>query len=210
MLKSNHFWIHYYTVAGQLLILEWWLNFNDLKREDHCFVIRGSGVQVTQPAPFSPNQNGNKALVVVTNLFLVGLGISLLIFGGNMTIVHGSAVAKILNVSDVAIGMFVVAVGTSLPELATSAIAAYKKETDLALGNIVGSNIFNTLMVLPAAAIISPLPIPRGGDLDLGVAFVFVLVVIPLFVFSNARLGRTAGAGLVLAYFAYMVYRVTQ
>lgn len=159
---------------------------------------------------FSPNQNGNKALVVVTNLFLVGLGISLLIFGGNMTIVHGSAVAKILNVSDVAIGMFVVAVGTSLPELATSAIAAYKKETDLALGNIVGSNIFNTLMVLPAAAIISPLPIPRGGDLDLGVAFVFVLVVIPLFVFSNARLGRTAGAGLVLAYFAYMVYRVTQ
>ena len=72
---------------------------------------------------------------------------------------------------------------------------------------IVGSNIFNSLVVLPAAAIIQPLPVPRGGDLDLAVVFVFVLVVIPLFVFSNARLGRAAGACLLLSYGAYLVFR---
>ena len=178
------------------------------------FITRDIAVESSDPltkevTAFSSTQQGTKAKVVAINLFFVVLGIAMLIYGGNMTIEHGSAVAKILNVSDVAIGMFVVAVGTSLPELATSAIAAYKKETDLALGNIVGSNIFNTLVVLPAAGIISPLPVPSGGDLDLGVGFVFVLVVIPLFVFSNARLGRSAGAGLVLAYFGYMIYRIT-
>ena len=157
---------------------------------------------------FTPAQQDNKPLVLLANFGFVVVGIGLLVYGGNMTIEHGSELARILNVSDVAIGMFVVAVGTSLPELATSAIAAYRKETDLALGNIVGSNIFNTLVVLPAAGLISALPIPRGGDLDLGVGFLFVLVVIPLFFFSNARLGRTAGAGLVIAYLGYMTYRV--
>ena len=112
-----------------------------------------------------------------------------------------------MGVSEVVIGMFVLAVGTSLPELVTSAIAAYKKETDLALGNIVGSNIFNSLVVLPAAAIIRPLPIPKGGDWDLAVGGLFVLVMIPLFLFSNAKLGRLAGVGLLFGYFFYLYLR---
>ena len=99
------------------------------------------------------------------------------------------------------------AVGTSLPEMVTSVIAAYKDETDLALGNIVGSNIFNSLIVLPAAGIIRPLPIPRGGDLDLALVFFFVLFLIPLFLFSDARLGRRAGSALLISYFTYMAYR---
>ena len=131
----------------------------------------------------------------------------LLVVGGEMTINNGVAVAKIMGVSEVVIGMFVLAVGTSLPELVTSGIAAYKKETDLALGNIVGSNIFNSLVVLPAAAIIRPLPIPEGGDWDLAVGGAFVLVIIPLFLFSNARLGRLAGIGLITAYFLYLYIR---
>ena len=132
----------------------------------------------------------------------------MLVYGGNLTIEQGTIIASLMGVPEVVIGMFVVAVGTSLPELVTSAIAAYKKETDLALGNIVGSNIFNSLVVLPAAGIIQPLPIPRGGDIDLAAGFVFVLVVIPLFFFSNARLGRSAGAALLAAYLGYMIYRL--
>ena len=172
--------------------------------------LEGSDPLTIEAELFSPNPQGSRTTIMLVNLLLVSVGMAFLVVGGDMTITYGSEVAKILNVSDVAIGMFVVAVGTSLPELATSAIAAYKKETDLALGNIVGSNIFNTLVVLPAAAIINPLPIPIGGDLDLAVGFLFVLVVIPLFIFSNARLGRLAGSGLVLAYAAYMAYRITQ
>ncbi len=141
------------------------------------------------------------------NTLLTIAGMAGLMYGGQMTITQGAIIAKILAVPEVVVGIFIVAVGTSLPELVTSAIAAYQDETDLALGNIVGSNIFNSLVVLPAAAIIQPLPVPRGGDLDLAVVFVFVLVVIPLFVFSNARLGRAAGACLLLSYGAYLVFR---
>ena len=141
------------------------------------------------------------------NAALLLIGLVLLVVGGEMTINNGVAVAKIMGVSEVVIGMFVLAVGTSLPELVTSGIAAYKKETDLALGNIVGSNIFNSLVVLPAAAIIRPLPIPEGGDWDLAVGGAFVLVIIPLFLFSNARLGRLAGIGLITAYFLYLYIR---
>ena len=143
----------------------------------------------------------------LVNSALLIIGLVLLVVGGEMTIDNGVAVAKIMGVSEVVIGMFVLAVGTSLPELVTSGIAAYKKETDLALGNIVGSNIFNSLVVLPAAAIIRPLPIPQGGDWDLAVGGMFVLVLIPLFLFSNARLGRLAGIGLIAGYFFYLYLR---
>lgn len=143
----------------------------------------------------------------LVNTALLLIGLVLLVVGGEMTIDNGVAIAKIMGVSEVVIGMFVLAVGTSLPELVTSGIAAYKKETDLALGNIVGSNIFNSLVVLPAAAIIRPLPIPKGGDWDLAVGGAFVLVIIPLFLFSNARLGRLAGIGLITSYFLYLYIR---
>ena len=143
----------------------------------------------------------------LVNSALLLIGLVLLVVGGEMTIDNGVAIAKIMGVSEVVIGMFVLAVGTSLPELVTSGIAAYKKETDLALGNIVGSNIFNSLVVLPAAAIIRPLPIPEGGDWDLAVGGAFVLVIIPLFLFSKARLGRLAGIGLITSYFLYLYIR---
>jgi cation:H+ antiporter len=143
------------------------------------------------------------------NLVWVAGGMALLIFGGALTIEQGALIATLMELPPVVVGIFLVGVGTSLPELVTSAIAAYKKETDLALGNIVGSNIFNSLVVLPAASIIEPLPIPAGGDVDLAVGFAFVLVVIPLFLFSGARLGRVSGAAIVATYFAYMVFRVT-
>ena len=141
------------------------------------------------------------------NIVLVIAGFVLLVVGGEMTIENGVEVAQLMGVSEVVIGMFVLAVGTSLPELVTSAIAAYKKETDLALGNIVGSNIFNSLVVLPAAAIIRPLPIPKGGDWDLAVGGLFVMLMIPLFLFNNAKLGRLAGVGLLFSYFFYLYLR---
>ncbi|MEM9622968.1 MAG: calcium/sodium antiporter [Pseudomonadota bacterium] len=172
-------------------------------------VFREEGDPILQEAQTFPvsataSQNSHFAL----NTVLLVAGMVMLVYGGDMTITQGSALAALLQIPEVVIGIFVVAVGTSLPELVTSAIAAYKRETDLALGNIVGSNIFNSLMVLPAAAIIQPLPIPQGGDWDLAAGFLFVLVVIPLFFFSNARLGRPAGAALVIAYFAYLAFRL--
>ena len=170
-------------------------------------IIRESGDPIVAEVEAVPAAHSKPNWSV--NLTMLALGMGSLVYGGEMTIEQGALIATRLDVSEVVIGIFVVAVGTSLPELVTSAIAAYRDETDLALGNIVGSNIFNSLVVLPAAGIIRPLPIPAGGALDLAVGFLFVLVVIPLFFFSNARLGRKAGIALVLSYFGYMVYRVS-
>lgn len=90
-------------------------------------------------------------------------GIGLLGFGGELTITHGVTLAEMLGVSTTIVGMAIIAIGTSLPELVTSIIAAMRKEADLCVGNIIGSNIFNTMMVLPISALAYPLAIPEGG-----------------------------------------------
>ncbi len=168
----------------------------DVMREKDDPIL--SGAQAFQTSPDSQG-------VARCTVYSIA-GMAMLTYGGSITIEQGAAIAKLWAMPEVVIGIFVVAV---VPELVTSAIAAYRKETDLALGNIVGSNIFNSLVVLPAAAIISPLPIPKGGDLDLAMAFVFVLVVIPLFIFSKAKLGPMAGATLLMTYVGYLYFRVT-
>lgn len=168
----------------------------------------GDDPVLVEAAPFSnPPKRESTRLALPIQLTLVFIGLCLLVYGGQLTIEQGSIIARLLNVPEVVVGIFIVAVGTSLPELVTSAIAAYKKETDLALGNIVGSNIFNSLVVLPAAGIIQPLPIPRGGLLDLAVGFGFVLVMIPLFITRNARISRKEGCALLITYAVYLVYR---
>lgn len=150
---------------------------------------------------------GPTAKAISINVVWLVIGIAMLTYGGQLTIEQGAVIAQLWAVPSVVIGIFVVAVGTSLPELVTSAIAARKKETDLALGNIVGSNIFNSLVVLPAAGIIQPLPVPKGGTIDLAFGFILVLALIPLFLFSGARIGRLGGVLLLGSYIAYMVYR---
>lgn len=176
-------------------------------------VIREKGDPILREAEGFPTsvhkdaQRSTGRTILHSATLLAGLGI--LTYGGQLTIVHGAVIAELHAVSQVVIGIFVVAVGTSLPELVTSAIAAYRKETDLALGNIVGSNIFNSLVVLPAAGIIRPLPVPDGGALDLAVGFLFVLFVIPLFLFRKARISRREGFALLATYIGYLVYRVS-
>jgi cation:H+ antiporter len=136
-------------------------------------------------------------------------GCVLLFLGGKLTIDSGVGLAGRLGVPETIIGLFIVAIGTSLPELATSIIAAVKREPDLALGNIVGSNLFNTLVVLPASGIVLPVAVPAGGLLDLGVSWVLVALLIPVFFVGQACLGRMFGGGLLLAYVAYAAFRIS-
>ena len=138
----------------------------------------------------------------------VATGIALLFVGGEMSIRSGVAVADGFGISPTLVGLFMVAVGTSMPELVTSMIAAARRESDLAVGNVVGSNIFNSLMVLPASGLTAPIAVPRGGVSDLLVSWVLAAILIPLFVFGRARLGRTTGGILLLAYAAYVIVRV--
>ncbi|MAT93102.1 MAG: conjugal transfer protein TraR [Halioglobus sp.] len=135
-------------------------------------------------------------------------GIVALGLGGHLTIVHGGNLAQSLGVPPVIIGLFVVAVGTSLPELACSVIAALRREADLCVGNVIGSNIFNFLAVLPISAVIRPLPIPGGGILDLLVSLGFAAAIVPVFIFRNARMGRVFGLLFLSAYLLYVALRL--
>ena len=137
-------------------------------------------------------------------------GLVLLGVGGDLTINQGVELADLLGVSPTIVGLFVVAVGTSMPELITSTIAAVRGEADLALGNVVGSNLFNSLLVLPASAVITPVTIPAGGLADLSLSWLLAAALIPFFVLGKARLGRPVGVMLLLGYGAYAFLRIGQ
>lgn len=137
------------------------------------------------------------------------VGLALLFAGGEVTVTSAVSLAEILGVSSSLVGLFVVAVGTSMPELVTSIIAAMRKESDLAMGNLVGSNIFNSLIVLPAGCLVSPAPVPAGGLPDLLFSWLLTAMLIPVFFIGKACLGRTMGSVLLMSYFAYAAFRFT-
>ena len=137
-------------------------------------------------------------------LFTVG-GAAVIIIGGDLSVDGAVAIAKQLGISEAVIGLTIVALGTSLPELVTSVVAARKGNSDIALGNIVGSNIFNALLILGTTAIIKPIPVPFISIIDL-----FILLGISIYLAITARTGkrltRLEGASYLLIYAAYMVF----
>ncbi len=139
---------------------------------------------------------------------LVSSGVLMLYFGGEMTVTNAVTLANDFGVSKSVVGLFVVAIGTSLPELVTSIIAAVRGAPDLALGNVVGSNIFNSLVVLPSAGIFVNITIPEAGIGDLAVSLALVAAIVPVFFFGNARLSRRVALVFLLVYFAYAVLRI--
>jgi len=138
---------------------------------------------------------------------LIISGFVLLFAGGEITIRYAVEMAEQMGISKTIVGLFVVAIGTSMPELATSVIAAIRKESDLALGNLIGSNIFNSLIVLPVSGLISGIMIPVGGIEDLIVSWVFAAALLPIFFLGKAKLTRPIGALFLLAYLGYAVQR---
>ncbi len=141
---------------------------------------------------------------------MVLAGFVMLFFGGELTVRNGVLLAGQFGVSTTVVGLFVVAIGTSMPELVTSIIAAMRKESDLALGNIIGSNLFNSLVVLPAGGLVATIPIPAGGFTDLAISWILAAILVPIFWIKRASLGRLTGAIFLGVYIAYAVSRVTQ
>jgi cation:H+ antiporter len=148
------------------------------------------------------------ATTVQTHWIFVSAGIVALTVGGQLTIVYGAQLATNLGLQPVIVGMVIVAIGTSLPEFVTSIIAAINRESDLCVGNVVGSNIFNGLVVLPIAALVRPLPVPEGGLLDVAMSLILAAIIILVFFFGKAHMNRKVGAVLLITYLAYMALRV--
>ncbi|MFT4833785.1 MAG: cation:H+ antiporter [Flavobacteriaceae bacterium] len=142
----------------------------------------------------------------VKTTVMIIFGIAGLIFGGKIIVDNAVEIAMAFNVSEKLIGLTILAAGTSLPELATSAVAAFQKKSDLAVGNIVGSNIFNLLLVVGATGLIhAPLGFPVALNLDLG--FVIggtLLLFVFMFSFGKYKLDRIEGVFYLIGFFFYM------
>ena len=137
------------------------------------------------------------------------IGVAGIIIGGQLVVDSATFIATSLGMSEKLVGLTIVAVGTSLPELVTSVVAAVKGEEDIALGNILGSNIFNILLIIGLSSAISPIAVSHNLIFD----FVFLIVVtliIGIMIFINKseekRFGKKEGIILVVFYAIYMIY----
>lgn len=139
--------------------------------------------------------------------FYVLLGLGLLVVGSNLFVSSASHVAMALGISEGVVGLTVVAGGTSLPELATSVVAARKGQSAIAIGNVIGSNVFNILLILGLTAAISPLQIEGITTLDIAVMLISVSLVW-LFSFTRYTVERWEGALLVILYLAYLGHMI--
>ena len=131
-------------------------------------------------------------------------GLVSVIIGGDLVVDAGSHIARSFGVSDMLIGVTIVAIGTSLPELVTSITAGRKGRNDLAVGNVIGSNIFNTLFILGASALASPLKADRPFMMD--IAFnVGLSIALPLLIMKRRVLSKFSGLLLVALYTVYLL-----
>lgn len=134
-------------------------------------------------------------------------GLAGLVFGGKMVVNNAVIIAGMLGMSEKLIGLTIVAGGTSLPELATSVVAAYRRNIDIAVGNVIGSNIFNILLILGVSSVIRPLGWDPGFNIDMLVlAGGTVLLFIAMFTGVRKRLDRWEAGVLVVIYAGYLAF----
>ncbi len=144
------------------------------------------------------------------NLGWIGLGVGLLLLGSRWLVTSAIAIAQAIGVSELVIGLTIVAAGTSLPELATSIVATLKGERDIAVGNVVGSNIFNILVVLGLSSLFSPAGLAVSSAavrFDIPIMIAVAIACLPIF-FTGNVISRWEGLVFVGYYAAYVAYLV--
>ncbi len=148
----------------------------------------------------------NKPLSLKKSIILIVLGIVGLKIGGDLTVENATNLARMFNVSEKIIGLTILAIGTSLPELVTSVTAAIKGNSDIAIGNIIGSNIFNILLIIGVSAIISPLTYNFTYNIQIAILVLstVVLSIFPIIPPKN-EMSRFNGLIYLIIYIIYMV-----
>ena len=145
----------------------------------------------------------------VKNIILSIVGVIGIILGWKIVVDSATVIALGLGLSEKLVGLTIVAIGTSLPELVTSLVAAKKGENDIALGNILGSNTFNILLILGLSSVISPITITKSLSIDL-IFLIIVTLIIGALIFLNKKkekvLTRYEGIFLLVLYIGYTVY----
>jgi cation:H+ antiporter len=144
---------------------------------------------------------------ILTNLLLIAVGLAGLIYGANLVVSGGVGAARAMGVPEVVVGLTLIAVGTSLPELAATLAAVRRNNIALAVGGVVGSNIFNTLLITGTASTISPMPIPIWGHMDLAATAILSLSLFFVARTHNQRIIRYEGLALLTLWGCYMIVR---
>lgn len=149
-------------------------------------------------------ENSREKVTFKEILFII-IGLIAIVGGGELVVNSATAIAKIIGISDSVIALTVVAVGTSLPELVTSVVAAKKGEDDIAIGNVIGSNIFNILMILGFSSIVNPLTISYNSLIDM-IVMVIAGILVYGFVLKDQKITKTRGIFMLILYFSYVGY----
>ena len=154
-------------------------------------------------------QEGGKTQKLWLSIIMILAGLAALVIGGNLFVDNATGIASQLGISDKFIAVTILAGGTSLPELATCVAAAVKKKGQLALGNIIGSNIFNILLILGTSAVIAPISFRGINFIDMGALLVSAVALVTcLFVGRKNQLDRLDGSLFLLIWAAYMAYLI--
>lgn len=143
------------------------------------------------------------------SIFFIVFGLAAIIIGGQMVVNSARALALAWGMSETLVGLTIVAIGTSLPELVTSIVASSKGQNGMAIGNVVGSNIFNLLLILGVSGSLHPIGITVASFVDLGI-LLGVSLIAYAFVCTGKKINRTEGVimiGMYLAYTAYAIIR---
>ena len=155
-------------------------------------------------APEASQASGTSMLKAVVMLVV---GLLCLIAGSNMFVDNASFVASSLGVSDAVIGLTIVASGTSMPELATSMVSAKKGNSDIAIGNVIGSNVFNILMIIGITGLVKPMHIAGITTLDL-IMMLASMLLMWFFCRTTYKVKRWEGAVLTIIYLAYLTWLI--
>lgn len=164
---------------------------------------KGSSEESATTMDVEINENAS----MIKTILLSILGIVGIVIGGDMVVNSATDIATSFGMSANLVGLTIVAVGTSLPEFVTSIVAIKKGETEIAIGNVIGSNIFNILLVLGLATAISPITISFLALTDI-IFMVAITVLLFLFMKKNSSLVKSQGIILVAIYIAYMAYTI--
>ena len=151
-------------------------------------------------------QTDNNLLSLKKSIILIILGIIGLKIGGDLTVDNATNLARMFNISEKIIGLTILAIGTSLPELVTSVTAAIKGNSDIAIGNIIGSNIFNILLIIGVSAMISPLTYNFTYNIQIGILILatIILALFPVIPPKN-EMSRFNGLIYLVIYIVYMI-----
>ena len=190
-------------VGGVILITTVIIYTLRLIKQANKIIFSDDLLSETKTSEEDDNKSGN-----LIKEILIGLvGLVAVIWSGDLVVNNAVIVAKSLGMSDTLVGLTVIAIGTSLPELATSITAALKGESDIAVGNVVGSNIFNVILILGATSLITPIVFATKIVFDLMLYLIIALVVF-IIIKKTKAVNKLLASSMILTYIGYTVMAI--